>query len=55
MGVRVGAISSAYKGTLEVADKVEPTSCRMTIEDAGARTNIKGTGTIALFAGRELP
>lgn len=48
VGVRVGIVSGAYKGTLEVADKAPPASYRMTVKGAGARTNIEGAGTVEL-------
>ena len=50
LGVSVGAISGAYKCMLEVADKTAPASYRMTVRGSGARTNITGSGTIALSA-----
>ena len=50
LGVKVGIVSGAYKGTLAIADKVEPESYRMTVEGSGARTEIRGSGSIALAA-----
>ena len=48
IAVRVGIVSGSYKGTLAITDKAEPESYRMTVEGAGARTEIRGAGTVAL-------
>ena len=48
LAVRVGIVSGSYKGTLAISDKVEPESYRMTVAGAGARTEIRGTGSLAL-------
>ena len=48
LSVRVGIVSGSYKGTLAIADMVEPESYRMTIEGSGSRTEIRGGGSIAL-------
>ena len=50
LGVSVGIVSGAYKGTLAIVDQVEPASYRMTIKGSGARTNVTGAGTITLAA-----
>ena len=46
--VGVGVVSGTYRATLEISDKNEPASYRMTVDGKGARTTIKGTGTITL-------
>ena len=48
LSVRVGIVSGSYKGTLAITDVVEPVSYRMTVEGSGARTEIRGTGSLAL-------
>lgn len=48
LSVRVGIVSGSYKGTLAIADVVEPESYRMTVEGSGARTEIRGSGSLAL-------
>ena len=48
VGVRVGIVSGTYRGTLEVVDKAPPSSYRMTVTGAGARTTIAGAGTVEL-------
>ena len=48
LSVRVGIVSGSYKGALTIVDKVEPASYRMAVEGSGARTEIRGAGTIAL-------
>ena len=48
LGVKVGIVSGSYKGTLAITDKVEPESYRMTFEGSGARTEIRGAGSLAL-------
>ncbi len=50
LDVRVGVISGVYKCTLEVADRVEPASYRLSVQGAGARTNVTGAGMVALSA-----
>ena len=47
--VGVGAVSGAYRATLEVSDKKEPASYRMTVEGKGTRTTFRGTGTMTLM------
>ena len=48
LSVRVGIVSGSYKGTLAITDVVEPESYRMTVEGSGARTEIRGSGSLAL-------
>ena len=48
LSVRVGIVSGSYRGTLAITDVVEPESYRMTVEGSGARTEIRGTGSLAL-------
>ena len=48
LSVRVGIVSGSYRGTLAIADVVEPKSYRMTVEGSGARTEIRGGGALAL-------
>ena len=42
LGVKVGIVSGSYKGTLAIADVVEPESYRMTFEGSGARHGDQG-------------
>jgi carbon monoxide dehydrogenase subunit G len=46
--VGVGVVTGTYTGTLELSDKDAPASYRMSVEGKGARTTVKGTGTISL-------
>ena len=48
IALRVGIVSGAYKGTLEIAEKAAPDSYRIIVQGAGARTNLTGDGVIAL-------
>ena len=48
LSVRVGIVSGSYKGTLAMTDVVEPESYRMTVEGSGARTEIRGGGSLVL-------
>ena len=48
LSVRVGIVSGSYRGTLAITDVVEPESYRMTVEGSGARTEIRGGGSLAL-------
>ncbi|MCY4625635.1 MAG: carbon monoxide dehydrogenase subunit G [Chloroflexi bacterium] len=48
VGFRVGIVSGAYKGTLEVRDVDAPNSYRMVVQGAGIRTDMKGEGSVAL-------
>ena len=48
LSVRVGIVSGSYRGTLAITDVVEPESYRMTVEGSGARTEIRGSGSLAL-------
>ena len=48
LSVRVGIVSGSYRGTLAITDAVEPESYRMTVEGSGARTEIRGAGSLAL-------
>ena len=48
LSVRVGIVSGSYKGTLAITEAVEPESYRMTVEGSGARTEIRGSGSLAL-------
>ena len=48
LSVRVGIVSGSYKGTLAITDAVEHESYRMTVEGSGARTEIRGSGSLAL-------
>ena len=50
LGLRVGIVSGTYKGTVEVVERTAPTSCRVVIQGAGVRTNLKGEGAVALTA-----
>ncbi|MDA1349205.1 MAG: carbon monoxide dehydrogenase subunit G [Chloroflexi bacterium] len=51
--VGVGVVTGTYIGTLELSDKDGPASYRMTVEGKGARTAVKGTGTISLVEAGE--
>ena len=51
--VGVGVVTGTYAGTLELSDKDAPASYRMTVEGKGARTTVKGTGTISLVEAGE--
>lgn len=48
VGFRVGIVSGAYKGTLEVRDIDAPNAYRMVVQGAGVRTDMKGEGHVAL-------
>ena len=48
VGFRVGIVSGAYKGTLEVRDVDAPNAYRMVVQGAGVRTDMKGEGNVAL-------
>ena len=48
LSVRVGIVSGSYKGTLAISDMVEPESYRMTVQGSGGRTEIRGSGSMAL-------
>ena len=48
LSVRVGIVSGSYRGRLAITDVVEPESYRMTVEGSGARTEIRGSGSLAL-------
>ena len=48
LSVRVGIVSGSYKGTLAIADMVKPESYRMTVQGSGARTEIRGAGSMSL-------
>ena len=48
VGFRVGIVSGAYKGTLELRDIDAPNAYRMVVQGSGARTDMKGEGTVAL-------
>ncbi len=48
VGFKVGIVSGAYKGTLEVRDVDAPNAYRMLVQGAGVRTDMKGEGNVAL-------
>ena len=48
LSVRVGIVSGSYKGTLAISDMVEPEAYRMTVQGSGGRTEIRGSGSMAL-------
>ena len=48
LSLRVGIVSGTYKGTVEIVEQTAPASCRVVIQGAGVRTNLKGEGTVAL-------
>ena len=48
VGFRVGIVSGAYKGTLEVRDIDAPNAYRMVVQGAGVRTDMRGEGNVAL-------
>ena len=48
VGFRVGIVSGAYKGTLEVRDIEAPNAYRMVVQGAGVRTDMRGEGNVAL-------
>ena len=53
VGFRVGIVSGAYKGTLEVRDVDAPNSYHMIVQGTGVRTDMRGEGTVALIPGGE--
>ena len=48
VGFRVGIVTGAYKGTLEVRDIDAPNAYRMVVQGAGVRTDMRGEGNVAL-------
>ena len=48
VGFRVGIVSGAYEGTLEIHDIDAPNSYRMVVQSAGIRTNMSGEGKVIL-------
>jgi len=46
----MAAITGSYEGTVEITDKVEPTSYQLTVEGQGRPGFVKGTATITLRA-----
>ena len=48
VGMRVGIVSATYKGTMEIVDRVEPSTYRMTVRGTGVRTNLSAEGQIVL-------
>ncbi len=45
---RVGIVSGAYKGTLEVRDADPPNAYRMVVQATGVRTDMSGEGDVTL-------
>ena len=50
VSLRVGIVSATYSGTMEIADKVHPSSYRMIVRGSGVRTNVSAEGEINLEA-----
>ena len=50
VGFKVGIVSGAYKGALEVRDVDAPNAYRMVVQGTGVRTDLSGEGAIALSA-----
>ena len=50
VALRVGIVSATYSGTMELKDKVHPSSYRMIVRGSGVRTNVSADGRIALVA-----
>ena len=48
VGFRVGIVSGAYKGTLEIRDVDAPNAYRMVVRGSGVRTDMTGEGNVAL-------
>jgi len=48
--IGMAAITGSYEGTVEITDKVEPTSYQLTVEGQGRPGFVKGTATITLRA-----
>ena len=48
VGFRVGIVSGAYTGTLELRDVDAPNGYRMVVQGAGVRTDMTGVGYVAL-------
>ena len=48
IGLRVGIVSATYKGTMEITEKVAPSSYSIIVRGAGVRTNLSGKGQITL-------
>lgn len=48
VGFRVGIVSGAYKGTLELRDVDAPNAYRMVVQGSGVRTDMTGDGTVSL-------
>lgn len=48
VGLRVGIVSATYKGTMEIVDRVAPSTYRMAVRGAGVRTNLSAEGQIVL-------
>jgi uncharacterized protein len=48
--IGMAAITGSYEGTVEIADRVEPTSYRLTVEGQGRPGFVKGSATITLRA-----
>jgi hypothetical protein len=48
--VAIAAITGAYEGTVEISDKVQPTSYRLTVEGQGKPGFAKGNSAITLRA-----
>lgn len=51
VGFRVGIVSGAYKGTLEIRDVDTPNAYRMVVRGTGVRTDMTGEGAVALIPG----
>lgn len=47
MNIRIGPVSGAFSGKLEVADEVAPEKCTLIVEGRGAPGFAKGTGHVA--------
>ena len=48
VSMRVGIVSAAYSGTMEIVDRVAPSSYRMIVRGSGVRTNLTAEGEISL-------
>jgi len=46
MNVRIGPVSGAFSGKLEIADEVAPEKCTLIVEGKGAPGFAKGTGNV---------
>jgi carbon monoxide dehydrogenase subunit G len=51
MNLRIGPVSGAFSGKLEIADEVPPQSCTLIVEGRGAAGFAKGTGHVVFDEG----